>query len=253
MPDPKTPDPKTPPEDEADKDAELEARIAKVANSAVTAQLKRELPKHLDAFKGDLSKLLDERLPKAKVDGDGKGADDANKGAQGNAAKADPELLRMKEQLEKLQKQSAESEARAKAAEERSRREKTETALRSELVERHGLRPEHADAVVTTWLAKGVVKFNDDGEPVLTVRRARSKGAREEELEFDLANGVADWAKSEGAKPWLPAAGAQTSARQTGPRGLGARQSGPSTGGTQGKAGAGPDLSSLSEHELFGD
>ena len=191
-----------------DGDAALEARIAKIANSAVSSQLKRFEEKFSKSLTDTLAKTLEERLPK-------KPADDANgdgKGEGKGAAKADPEMLKLKELLEKLTKANEEERRLRTEAEERNRREKAELTLRTELVEKHGLRAEHAEALVDRWMARGTLKFNDDGEPVLTVKRARSKGARAEELEFSLPEGVADWAKGDDAKPWLPAAGAQTPA-----------------------------------------
>lgn len=222
-------------------DAALEARIAKIANSAVTAQLKRELPKQLDAFKGDLAKLFDERLPKKPADdanGDGKGE------GKGAAQKADPEMLKLKEQLEKLTKANEEERRLRTEAEERNRREKAELTLRTELVEKHGLRAEHAEALVDRWMARGTLKFNNDGEPVLTVKRARSKGARAEELEFSLSEGVADWAKGDDAKPWLPAAGASQANQRNAPR---------APAGRSGGNGAGPAPSATSIDSAVAD
>jgi len=223
-------------------DAALEARIAKIANSAVSSQLKRFEEKFSKSLTDTLAKTLDEKLSRKAADdagnGDGKGE------GKGAAQKADPEMLKLKEQLEKLTKANEEERRLRTEAEERNRREKAELTLRTELVEKHGLRAEHAEALVDRWMARGTLKFNDDGEPVLTVKRARSKGARAEELEFSLSEGVADWAKGDDAKPWLPAAGASQANQRNAPR---------APAGRSGGNGAGPAPSATSIDSAVAD
>jgi hypothetical protein len=190
-------------DDEGDDEEDLDARIARVIdtklNAAITGHTKR--------LKSDLEKSLGDVVAKAlseKKPADDRPADQGGNAPAGAAAKADPEVLKMREQLEKLTRSQAESEARAKAAEQKAARDATHATLREQL-DSMGIKGPRARAVIHDLEASGMLKLSESGVYELTVKRARAKGAKAEELVFeDLADGLKDWALTEDAREFLP-------------------------------------------------
>jgi hypothetical protein len=181
-------------------DDDLEARITRVVeqklNPAITAHMKR--------FSAQVEKTLAEQVAKlAPPKPEDKPED---KPAPGGAPpKADPELLKLRDGYEKLQKQFAEESAARKAAEQKAARDATHADLRSHL-DALGVKGARARAVIADLEQSGALKLNEEsGQYELTVKRARTKGAKPEALTFDdLAAGLKDWAATEDAKEFLP-------------------------------------------------
>lgn len=210
-------DPTKKPGDDAGDKAEALTRDDVIAivngtvNTAITGHLKRQKTDLEKAIADSVAKALaaapkgDERQPGAEGASDAKGSTTAGKGGA-----VDPEVKLLKEQLEALKRKSDEAEARAKATEEKARREKARAQLR-EALEAEGIKPAHARALIADFEANNAVRFDEDGTPIVAVKRARQKDAEPEELEFtDFTRAVKDWTKSEDAKEWLPAPGSKT-------------------------------------------
>lgn len=199
MPDDKKPAPGAQGEgDTPNQDDELDARIAKMLdaklNAALTARDKRTL--------GAVEKLLAERLDAALA----KVAPEkpADKPADSGTSKADPEVLKLREKLDALEKKNAEAEQRARAVEERSRKDSARATLR-EALEAKGIKGARARAVIADLEHSGALRFTDEGLPELAIKRSRMKGAPAEELAFDdLAAGIEDWSKTNDAAEFLP-------------------------------------------------
>ena len=187
--------------------------VAAMVNSAVTSHLKRAQAATEKLIAESIGKAL-AAAPKPEA-ADAPAADGKGKPAES----ADAKLMR--EKLEKLEAKYAEAEARAKATEEKARRDAARADLRAAL-EAKGVKGAKAAALVSHLEATGAVRFTEDGKPELVVKRSRSKGAAAEELAFDLAAGVEDWSKTPDAAEFLPApttpAGRPGQAAPTGPR-----------------------------------
>jgi hypothetical protein len=121
------------------------------------------------------------------------------------AAKADPEVIKLREQVERLTRTTEEATKARADTEQKARLASTRTTLR-EALDAKGIKGARATAVLAMMEAQGALRFGDDGTPELVIKRARTKGAKAEELVFDdLAAGVEDWAKSTDAAEFLPA------------------------------------------------
>ena len=223
---PPTDDSKDPKDNDQGGDDDLDARISRALdaklNAAMTSRDKRLM--------GGFEKLLTEKLGALPARGEEKPADKPADGAQG-AAKADPELIKLREQLTKLTAQAEEDRKVRAAVEEKSRRENARTAIREALAAK-GVTGAKARAVIADLEASGAVRFSEEGAPELVIKRARMKGSRAEELAFDdLAAGIEDWSKSDDAKEFLPAQTTQTTTpRRAGPPTTSpARAAGPAT------------------------
>lgn len=206
-----------PPENEKpaegeDTSEDLDARITRLLdaklNSALTSRDKR--------LQAAISKSLEEQLakftptaPAAEPKGDAP--------ATGAAPKADPEVLKLRDQVERLQRQ-AEEATRARAdAEQRARRDGARAQLR-EALEAKGVKGARARAVIADLEAQGAVRFDEEtGAASLVLKRVRTKGASAQELAFDdLAAGIDDWSKSPDAAEFLPAPQTATTPRRPG-------------------------------------
>lgn len=197
---PTTDENKDPKDNDQGGDDDLDARISRALdaklNAAMTSRDKRLM--------GGFEKLLTEKLSTLGAAREEKPADAKPDGGQGTA-KADPELIKLREQLAKLTTQAEEDRKIRAAVEEKSRRENARTAIREALAAK-GITGAKARAVIADLEASGAVRFTEDGVPELVIKRARMKGSRAEELAFDdIAAGVEDWSKSDDAKEFLPA------------------------------------------------
>lgn len=216
---------------------DLDTRISKLLdaklNSALTARDKR--------LQAALVKTLEEKLtqktPEAAGGGNASGdttgnAGQAREGAHGGglgregAQRADPEVVKLKEKLDQLERKNLESEARAKAVEEKARHDAMRAQVR-EALEAKGIKGTRAAAVLALLVEQKQLRFNDEtGEPELLVTRPRAKGAKPETLAFGVKDGIEDWSKSDEANEFKPAAQIQTPGPRR-PLTTGARTSGP--------------------------
>lgn len=191
--------------------AELEAKIATILdqklNPAITGHLKR--------FGEKLEKTLGEQLAKVSA----KPAEVPADPATGGSGKAvDPEIKLLREKLEKLETQNAESTARAKSVEDKARRDGARSTVREQL-DAAGIKGARAAALIAHFEASGQLRFDDDGNPVFAVKRARQKGAAPEEIPYaldDIGRAMEDWKKTADAAEFLPAPAAVPPARRPG-------------------------------------
>jgi hypothetical protein len=196
-------------------EAALEARIGAIVtrhlNGAITAHTKRTM----DAF----SKTLDERLAKLAPQG-GEKTDEKPAGDGAAPSKADPEVLKLREQVERLTRTTEEATKARAETEQKARLTATRATLR-EALDAKGIKGARATAVLALMEQQGALRFTEDGTPELVVKRARMKGAKAEDLAFDdLAAGIEDWSKSEIAAEFLPPPAPLPGARRPGIPGL---------------------------------
>ncbi len=179
--------------------AALEKRF--VTPDAATKMVEQSLAKGLEGLK------LDEKLAAAlkgakPADEDG---DKAGKGKQPDG-KVDPEVQRLRSEMEAIKAQSAEATAKQEAAEAKARNQQLEAAAREALA-KQGVPPER-QAHALAWLRN---QKTDDGKPILDVDatgkavwRAQRKGYVDE---LGLEDGLKSWAGSDDGKHFLPATG----------------------------------------------
>lgn len=165
-------------------------------NSALTARDKR--------LQAAIGKTMEEQLAKLVPAVDPTKTPNGDPPAPGSA-KADPEVIKLRETVEKLTRQTEEATKSRTETEQKARLASTRTTLR-EALDAKGVKGVRATAVLAMLEQQGALRFNESGEPELVIKRARQKGARAEELVFDdLGAGVEDWAKSAEAADFLPA------------------------------------------------
>lgn len=189
-----------------------EEKAAAEADAAFNAKLNAAVTAHAKRLEERFNKALDEKLAKLAPPK----TDDKPDEKPAGGAKTDPEVARLREQVEKLTKQSADAEAARMKAEQKAARDATHTALREQL-DGLGVKGPKARAVIHDLEASGQLRLNTEtGAYELVVKRARTKGARAEELTYDdLGAGLKDWSQTDDAKEFLPA---QQSAQQQGAR-----------------------------------
>lgn len=199
-----------------------EEDVGRIVNSAVTSQLKRDLPKVVASALGELK--LDEKLaalapkPIEKSDGD----DGDGEGSGPGVHKTKFTEKDFKRQLQLLQdKLDAESKARQAAEQQRI---EIETRSRQEAA-RHQFRsaldgkvlPSLLDVAVD-YLGSRVLKLDESGNPILRVKKAPYKGAPPVDEDVPLTDGVQYLLASEDIKPFLPAKGGSQEDGRSGQR-----------------------------------
>jgi hypothetical protein len=173
---------------------EMNARI----NAAVATHIKRAM--------GGIEKTIAETVARSLQQTTQQQPAAEHAPAQGQ----DPAAARY--QLAQQQKQLEDERAARRQTEDRARTDRVHGELRSHL-QRH-LRPELLDAA-HLMLRTNAMRIEEDGTPVLTVKRARAKGADAMAVDYtEIDKGVADWLQSEDAKPFLPAPKAAVNAAQ---------------------------------------
>ena len=175
----------------------IKSVVGNTVNAAMTNHLKRAKPQEEQTAL--IQKLIDETVGKAL----GPKQPEAQPQNQDGTPKPDPELVKMREQFEKLERKYAESEARAKAVEDKARRESTHSAVKDALSAK-GISGTKALAVIAYLEQSGALRHDEDGVPRLAVKRSRTKNAAPEEIEWDIAQGIDDWSKGPDAAEFLP-------------------------------------------------
>lgn len=194
-----TPDSQTPDETNSQPPKALTNEdVANIANSAITAQLKRFMEKTLPGLFEAQLKPLTEKLAAPPPSPDGEGSGSGKKGKQ------DPEMLAMAQKVADMEKALQAERDRVVAAERKSRDDKAYADLRAALQDK--IRPEFVDIVAENLFhVKKVVDFDDSGNPLFKTKRAPLyAGAEAEETLLPLRDGVSEFLKSEAAKPYLP-------------------------------------------------
>lgn len=201
-----------------------QGEIAKIVNSAVSSHLKRGLaPAIGEALKTvnwaetlKLDEALDAKIAKLGE----KPAGGTEQGGGTQQPKVDPQVAALTAKVQELTANIQKQQDEVKAANERARNEKAFADLKSALGGQ--VRPETLDlASRDLFLAQKRITFDEQGNPLFTVKKAPYAGATEEDVPMPLTDGVAHWLKSEEAKVFLPppSAGAQGGGRvPPGPR-----------------------------------
>jgi hypothetical protein len=182
-----------------------EATIGNFVNAAVTNQLKRYQEKQEKALQDQL-KAFGEQLKSSLAPAPQADPDDKSK-----KNGPDPRIAALEQQLQEMKQQAQDAESKRLATEKKAREDRAFNDFRSELSK--VVRPETLD-VVAGYLFKvqGVVEVGEDGEAVY--KSSRTTLGVEEEVRLPIKDGVASWAKSDFAKPYLPSPGT-SSAPQT--------------------------------------
>lgn len=170
--------------------------LARIVNAAVTDQLKRHLPKAIEAAVPSLLEQIRAKVqpPAPKVD------DDASK------SKQSPELAAMERRLADMQAKLEKAESDRLTAETKRRDDKTKADLRQQLVDAK-VRPELVNALLAQLYYDGRVEFDDEGNPLLKVPVVAGRGLPEQEQSLPLVEGVKAMLKHPSAAPFLPAPG----------------------------------------------
>jgi hypothetical protein len=183
---------------------------APIINSAVTSHLKRQ-PNIAEEIKKALTKeaiapIFEELLENAPDDedaGSGKGGSPPNR--------PDPAVEALKAKVAELTTTLTKQAEETKSAQEAARNEKALGALKTALGSH--VRPEALDIAAShLFVAQKRITFDEQGNPLFTVRRAQYPGAAEEDVSMPLADGVHHWIKSSEGKFFAPAPGAAAGA-----------------------------------------
>lgn len=130
--------------------------------------------------------------------------------AQGEPAKGDPEMIKLRERLDQMEKRASAAEAARKTVEQNALRDSTRRSVMAEL-ESKGIKGSRARALVHDLEATGALKYDESGKAVFTVKRKRAGDVAPQEFAFeDLREGVEDWSKLPEAQEWLPAPAPQS-------------------------------------------
>lgn len=190
--------------------AEIQTLVGNTVNSAVTAQLKRTIgPSIAEALKAvPWGEVLKPEIDKLKPETPAAGA-----GAAGAEAKPDPKFSALEGQFADLKKKYDASEAARLAAEQKSKDDKAFSDLRTALTPH--VRPEALDiAAKNLFLAEKRVTTDENGNALLTVRRAPFAGGAEEDVPLPLADGVKHWIGTPEGKFFAPAPGGAGAGQQ---------------------------------------
>lgn len=132
------------------------------------------------------------------------------KGAQG----VDPELAKLRAQLDDLKRRNEETERRALETAHAARRKEQDAAVLAAL-QAQGLTPARARAVLNDQRATGAIGEDADNNFVWTVPFASQRGQRPVPVQFtSLEDAVDAWRKSPDAAEFLPAAPPQMNGSQ---------------------------------------
>ena len=183
--------------------AEQTAALGTIINQAITSHAKREKPlaeqlKAID-WKSLLTPVVTELVPQPPESG-------TPPAPSNQPTKPDPKVAALEAKVTELTTALTRQQEEAKAQADKARNVKAFADLKSALT--NLVRPEALDIAAShLFHAQQRVTFDDQGNPLLTVKRAPYAGAAEEEVAMPLADGVQHWAKSTEAKFFAPAPG----------------------------------------------
>lgn len=172
--------------------------IVALVNSAITGHQKR----FAESFKKDFGATLQDVVKQA-IAAQQPPEPKPDTQSQGQAQR-DPAMVKLQEQLDQIRQKWQEAETKSKQTEERARRESTHAQLK-EMLAQKGIKGVKASALIAHFESTGALRFDDEGQAQLAVKRTRVKGAKPEEVAFDLSEGIDDWSKTDDAKDFLPA------------------------------------------------
>lgn len=190
-----------------------EEDVGRIVNSAITSHMKRlDVAGQVKAALGELNlgDLIKAEVEKIapKPPPSGGAGDDAK-------PKTDPAIeARLRELAEQLEKSEAarlaEQKSRAEL-EQRHKRSAAKQSFRDAVAEK--IRPDLLGVFVDHFAdSRGLLKLDDNGAPVLTVKHAPYKGAAEEDVDMPLDQAVPLLLAQKDVHPFLPAPGGQQGA-----------------------------------------
>jgi hypothetical protein len=168
-----------------------EERVAAMVNQAISSHAKRQ--------SSAIEKLLEEKLGKFAEAIKPAPATEGEKSTKGST-----EAQMVKQQMDELRRLYDEEKAARVATDTKSKWDSAQNQLRLALQKKQ-IRPELLEVAVghLAHVSKAL-RFDENGNPILGVKRSRMKGAAAEENIFDIDGGVEDWLKTEEAKPFMP-------------------------------------------------
>lgn len=179
--------------------------LGTIINGAFKDQLKRSLApgisEALKATKWDevlaapVKTLLEAHKPEPGTPGD-----------PAQPAKPDPKIAALEAKLAALETKAREDAEKLARAQSEARDKDTMVALRAALSPH--VRPEALDlAARDLFVSQKRISYDEQGNPLFTVKRSAYVGAAEEDTPMPLADGAQQWLKSTEAKFFLPAPG----------------------------------------------
>jgi hypothetical protein len=201
---------------------EQQKAMGQMVNAAVSSHLKRGLGTAVaEAIKGvnwgetlKLDEVLDGKLAKLLEE-----TPETEPGKKTPENKPDPKLSALEAQIAELKAENKRSADEAKAAREQARNEKAFADLKG-ILGNH-VRQDALDIAASQLaVVQKRIAFDEQGNPLFTVKKAPYAGAAEEEVQMTLADGVAHWIKTDEGKFFAPAPGSQQDGRRgpPGPR-----------------------------------
>jgi hypothetical protein len=183
------------------------AELSTIVNQAVTSQLKRAFSKEiapmlnqaLDPFKAQLAALQPKPEEQAAQQG-----------------KPSPAELAAQKRIEELEAKFKASEDARVSGEKRSREDSAFSRFVSSLSGK--VRAGYERDVATLLKAKGNFVVDDDGNATVRLRGSRAKGLAEEDLDYDIDEGISQFLKSPSAAVFVPppaAGGSGSEGRKT--------------------------------------
>lgn len=176
---------------------DVTALINSTVNSAVTSQLKRLLGPAVTEALGGLK--IGELVANAVKEAVPKPAE-PNPPPAGES-KPDPRFIALEDQVKTLKAENAREKEAREAAETKSWNDNARSAVAAALSPH--VRPEGLKIATNTLLSQ--IDKDEQGTPLLKVRRSPSAGMPEEDMHMTIADGIQHWLKQDEAKLFIPA------------------------------------------------
>lgn len=203
-------------EDTATSSQLTEERVVEIVKASLNESLNPAITGHLKRFGSQMEKTIADIVGKSISSLAPKQETETPPDTNAQKQKPDPEIIKLKEQLEKIQQVSEANAAKAREVELASKKEKSLTAIKEALGTK-GITGSKARLVINDLVSTGAVRFDEEGNAIATVRRSRSKGTQPADIEYALRDGtqgwLEDWEKSEDAAIVLPPPTPATPAR----------------------------------------
>lgn len=204
--------------------------VADFVNRTITGALTNHGKRQAQQFGEMLKTGLAEFAKTLKPGGDDNKADDKTddkRKGDDKRQQTDPEVLKLKQSLESLQNQLRAKDDENKAIQAKQKRAEERTALASALSKLGVPEARAAGAMALLHTERGAVTRDDDGNIVMKVKRTFQGQTSEEMVPLD--EGIAEWAKTEEGKTYLPPANARGSGERGGERPKGKEGEKPTT------------------------
>lgn len=197
-----------------------EEQVGNIVNSAVTAHLKKAVPRAITEAIGALK--IDEQISAAVAklapsEKEPKGAqnDDDASGGRVTTKDLQRQLSSLQDKLDASERKAQDLERQRIEVEQGARMSAALTAFRNG-VQSH-VKPELLEPFVDYFArGRGLLKVDDQGAPTLTVKRAPYKGAPPADEDLPLMEAIPLLLGTDDAKPFIPAPGGHSDGQQRG-------------------------------------